>query len=226
MIFPGMKRYRPSLWSNLTVLLVILIGMVVAYASRQGDFVGYVSVGELVLNGGNIYSAPEGCNNWPPFFSLFCVPLALLARVSLYGSHVFWLALNLVALLFACYAAVWLVHGRRLHLGALPGSREDGIDIRSNTVMLPLLFCGVWILSNFEHLQINILIFAIALVGLVFHRQGHDVLAGLFIGMGGAMKILPILFLPYFLWRRQWRVALYTGVFAVVWSVLPAAEAL
>ena len=38
-----------------------------------------------------------------------------------------------------------------------------------------------------------------------------------------ALKVMPILFAPYFLWRRQWRAALFTGVSAIGWSLLPAA---
>jgi len=212
-----------SLSPQLIVLLVVVVGMTVAYVHRSGDFVGYLTVGEVALQGGDIYrDTPRGMNTWPPFFGLLCIPLALLARISLYGTRFLWLMLNLAALVFSWGAAVRLVHGRKLLLTRSSTSAEDGIDIGSSVALLPLLFCACWILSNFEHIQINILIFAITLFGLLFHRERRDVLAGLLIGVAAAMKVMPILFVPYFVWRRQWRAALFITLFAIGWSLLPA----
>jgi alpha-1,2-mannosyltransferase len=41
-------------------------------------------------------------------------------------------------------------------------------------------------------------------------------------GLSIALKITPALFLLLFLWKRQWRMAIYTAVASIVWLVLPA----
>ena len=53
---------------------------VVRDAGRAGDFVGYINAGHLALNIQNIYSDP--LNTWPPLFSVFSIPLALMDGIS------------------------------------------------------------------------------------------------------------------------------------------------
>ncbi len=201
---------------------LIVIGLTASYAHRAGDFAGYLIVGDLGLAGRDIYrDAPPGLNNWPPFFGLVCVPLALIARLSPIGSRVVWLVLNWVALVYALAASIRLVYDRRLTLAGVSRESDAGIDIASGAALLPLLLSVRWSLSNFEHLQVNIIILALVLAGLVCHRAGRDVRAGLLIGAAAALKVMPVVFVPYFVWRRQWRPAFFTTIAAVGWSLLP-----
>ena len=204
-----MTRAR-SLWvfQRIVIFAIIPLALIFAYAHRPGDFAGYLLVGELGLSGRDIY-ANVPANTWPPFFGLLCIPLAWLGRISGFGTSVFWLMLNWAALLLAIYIINDMVCARRPDFG-------------SKVVLLPLLFSAFWIINTFEWLQINILIFAITLCGLALHTRGRDALAGLLIGAAAAMKVMPILFVPYFAWRRQWRAAAFTTLFAAAWSVLPA----
>lgn len=202
------------------VLCVIPLALTFAYAQRAGDFAGYVLVGELALRGRDIYDAPP--NTWPPLFALFCIPLALLARLSLVGARVLWLLLNWAALLSALAIIMRFVHGRRLTLAARDSGDDSAIDVTSGHVLLPLVFCAYWIINHFEWLQVDILIFALTLFGLAQHQLGREARAGVFIGAAAALKVMPVLFVPYFAWRRQWRVAAFAAVFTAAWSLLPS----
>jgi hypothetical protein len=51
---------------------------------------------------------------------------------------------------------------------------------------------------------------------------GRELLGALLLGLGITLKITPALFVPFFLWKRQWRVASYTVLATVLWTVLPA----
>jgi hypothetical protein len=206
---------------KLAVPALVAVALTLALAHRGGDFAGYVLVGELGLAGRDLWGAGSP-NTWPPLFALLCIPLALLARISLVGARVLWLILNWAALACAVAAAVRLVYGRGLSASRSPTTTRDGIDIGSGAVLLPVLLSVCWILSNFEHLQVNIVILALTLVGLTLHQRGSDTRAGLMIGAAAALKVMPVLFVPYFLWRRQWRAALSTGAFAIAWSLVPA----
>jgi len=205
----GLSRGWWIALGTLAVLTTLL------YARREGDFAGYVLVGDLALRGLDIYrDAPPNVSTWPPFFALLCVPLALLARVSLFGARVVWLAAGWGALLIAVRAIVSLV--RPATETAAPASAERAV------VLLSLLLCVRWVLSNFEHLQVNIILLALVAVGLAHHRDGRTGRSAALLGAAAALKVMPVLFAPYFAWRRQWRPALFTALAALAWSLVPA----
>ncbi|HET9985854.1 MAG TPA: glycosyltransferase family 87 protein [Longimicrobiales bacterium] len=210
-----------------TLAFVILAPIIVfvlsnGYTHRGGDLAGYLTVGELGLTGQDIYrAAPAGTNTWPPLFGLACIPLAALARLSLVGTRWVWLLVNWIALVGVFGALARLVYDRPLALRGIAGP-DDGVDLASGAVLLPLLLSSVWVISNFEHLQVNILVFGLTLAGLLAHRAGRDGRAGLWIGLAAALKVMPVLFVPYFAWRRRWRAAAATAAAAVGWSLVPA----
>lgn len=205
-------------WIRLACLAgaLTVIGLTISFSHRAGDFAGYLLVGELALHGRDIYREAPLINTWPPVFTLLCVPLALLARVSLVGTRVLWLLFNWGALVVALRAARDLVYG-----GDGASTRTALPPMLSAAVLLPLLLSIRWVSANFEHLQINITILALTLIGLVWHRAGRDRAGGFAIGTAAALKVMAVLFVPYFLWRRQWRAAFWTTLFAAAWSVLP-----
>jgi hypothetical protein len=61
------------------------------------------------------------------------------------------------------------------------------------------------ILGDLHHGNINLLILFL-IVG-TFHawRHGHDLLAGLLLGLAISYKVTPALFIPYFTYKRSWR---------------------
>ena len=199
----------PTSWFPRTVVIVLLvpIALTLAYAHRPGDFAGYLLVGELALQDRDIYRE-AAANTWPPFFGLLCIPLALLGRVSEFGARMFWLLLNWAALVFALDMSARLVHGRRVNIFGKPDAASvDVIPVESKVVLLPLLLCLYWMITSFEWLQIGLILFAMTLYGLLLHREGRHAAAGLLIGASAAIKVMPIAFVPYFIWRRQWRAA-------------------
>ena len=150
----------------LRAMLAVAVGGFVIWMQRTGDFSGYVAVGNLVLAGSDAYSV--GANKWPPFFSLFCVPLALLTNVNLYLARGVWIVLNLWLLLLILRMIVRLVYGADLSL------RADalGLSLAAPEVLIPLLISYRFVLSNFDNLQVNILIFALTLGGLSWAARG------------------------------------------------------
>jgi len=203
--------------------LALALGLSASYARRDGDFTGYVIAGELQMRGCDAYrEAPTVCP-WPPLCYGCCLPLAWFSHNSFFWARFSWLLLSWIALAWAFVLVVRIVHDRRLTLARSPtASPDEALDLGDSAALLPLLFCSCWIVSNFQYLQVNIVIIALAMTGLAFHRRGCDVRAGAFLGAAAALKVLPIFFAPYFLWRRQWKAALSTGAFAVGWSMLPA----
>ncbi len=191
--------------TRLRIVLVILVAVFIASAVRnireEGDFRGYLEVGELVLQGGDIYrdSRPE-VNTWPPFFAVVCVPFALLARVSVYLARGVWLAVNAALVWSMVRIAVALVYRRRLTLAGGAGA----ISIASLAVFAPLVLTSRFFLGNFDRLQINMFILFCCLAACLLLARGRAAAGGALIGFAAAVKVLPVFFFPYFLWKRWW----------------------
>lgn len=204
------------------LILAIAVGLTASYARRPGDLQGYVEVGNLVLDGRHPYhAAAAGISTWPPFFWAVAVPLALAARVSVGGTRALWLAVNWLALYFSLAALTRLVHGRRVSFAA--AGLQDRLPLASAAILVPLLLTVRYVLSNYEHLQINVVILALVLCGLALVWDGRHALGGAAIGAAAALKIMPALLVPYFLWRRQYRAAGWTAGWTVALSLSPAA---
>jgi hypothetical protein len=214
-------RRRAVAAVTLVLGVILVVALTPGYARRSGDFAGYLSVGDLALAGRDVYrDSPPGINTWPPLFSLFCMPLALIAHWSLAGARLLWVLINWACVVVSVGIAVRLVSGRRLVTGL---RRLGPVDqpFASTVVLLPMLLTIRWILSNFEHLQVNLVLLTLTLAGLLLHSRRHDARAGLCLGAAIALKLLPATLVPYFLWRRQWRALGWTVAAAVGWSLLP-----
>ena len=204
-------------WRTVALVVAALVGAA-SWIRRAGDFAGYVTVGRLVLDGGHIYAdAPPGLNTWPPFFSLFCVPLALLAAPTPYLARGCWMLLNFALLLLVLRILARLVYGRDMSLRAASGDLHP----TAPELLVPLVLSSRYVLGNFEHQQVNILTFALALGGLYLHANRRELLGGVCLGSAAALKVMAVLFIPYLMYRRQWRTALSAAATASALSLSP-----
>jgi glycosyl transferase family 87 len=202
----------------LGALVVFIVAGSVAWIKRPGDFAGYVLVGNLVLEGREIYrDAPPRINTWPPFFSLLCVPLALLAAPTDYLARGVWIALNVALLLVVLRLLARLVYGQSFSLRA----DGPGLSPASPELLVPLLVTGRYVVANFEHLQINLVLFALTLGGLYLVATGREAAGGALIGLGAAIKVMPAAFLLYLAYRRRWRAVLAGGLATAILSLSP-----
>jgi alpha-1,2-mannosyltransferase len=186
------------------VLALLAVVLFFSWVRRPGDFAGYLLVGELVLEGRHIYAdAPPGINTWPPFFALFCVPLALLATPGPALARALWLLLNFAALAFVFDLLGRLLYGRPLSLRPAPGR----LTLAAPALLVPLVQSFRYVLSNFEHVQINVVVFALALGGLARQARGREWTGGGLLGLAASLKVMPVVFIPYLALRRRWRAA-------------------
>jgi hypothetical protein len=88
-------------------------------------------------------------------------------------------------------------------------------------MLIPIGLCYRFILGNFDHLQINIVTFACTLAALHWHARGRDRLAGAALGFAAALRVVPVLFVPYFAYRRRYGVAAAAAVATAVFSLSP-----
>ena len=91
----------------------------------------------------------------------------------------------------------------------------------SLAVAVPLLLANNGVIGNFIHLQINTIIFAVVLWGLLLDEQERPMLGGLMLGIAAAIRVMPILFVPYLIWRGRWRAASVALGVAALLSLTP-----
>jgi hypothetical protein len=157
-----------------------------------------------MIAGKNIYIAKQEYPN-PPIMALILWPFAALPP--LVGAMV-WLY---VKALLAAVAVIWL-----LRLASPPPLSMAG-QLLGAVIALPAL------VGDMSHNNVNIFIFFLVVTCLECIRRGWDILGGLCLALGIACKVTPLLFLPYFVWKRAWRVLLGTGVGLFLWLlVIPA----
>ena len=198
------------------LLAVAIVGGII-WVRRPGDFAGYLTVGDLVLTGRHIYVDAPATNTWPPFFSLICVPLALLAAPAPDVARGFWILLNYAAVVLALHLITRLVYQRGLSFRV----QSDGLSLATPEVLVPLLLTDRYVTGNFDHLQINIVIFTLALAGLYLQATGNEFAGSLTLGSAAAIKVMPVVFIPYLAYRRRWRPAAYTTVATAAFSLSP-----
>jgi len=143
----------------------------------------------LSLDGGeNIYAHYNYPN--PPIMALLLRPLADLPPLA--GALV-WYYLK-VGMALAAFAMTF-------RLVEEPG-RPFPPWSKALTVVLSLRP----ILGDLTHGNVNLFILFLVVSALAAFRRGRDVPAGVVLALAIACKVTPALFVPYFLWKRAWRV--------------------
>jgi Glycosyltransferase family 87 len=203
----------------LSALFLAFVASFFVYARRSVDFAGYAVVGQAFADGRDVYlDTPVGTNTWPPFFSLTAVPLGLLDRVSPYFARIVWIALNWIAIYWALDLIARMMYAKRLKWQ----EDESSLAITSPELLVPFAFALPYIINNFELLQVNMILFTLALWGLYLQANGREAAGGVAIAAAAAMKVMAIAFLPYLLYRKRWRAAFWMAVAALAFFLSPA----
>jgi len=196
-----------------TVLLLCLVALEVARSLARLDrviFAAYVDVGDVVLQGGDPYGPRfttwPPLNTWPPFFLFIAAGLALLARISLVGTLLLWQV--------GCVAAIW---GACRLLARLVD--EEPPPFASAATLVPVLMTARLFQEHLQHTQVNLYVFLLVLVAFLLFRRRRDAWGGLALAAAASAKVMPIVFLPYLLYKRAWRAAAWTAGFLVVLNV-------
>ena len=194
-----MAELTPRAWRILLALggLYALVNAFIGVHSG-GDFVFHLRLAERLLQGQPLYADFDGSIGlpWPPFAIVTLVPFALLARLSLPLTKAVW-AIGNVALFGWC-----LVRGYR-HAG------------RWTPVVLAVAAVAQPLQSNFQHLNINLVLLALVVLAIADLEHGREMRAALWIGVATALKGYPGAIFLYFLARGRWR-PLAAGVTAAV----------
>lgn len=184
-------------------------------AGTLGDLAIYREAIQYAATGGSLYDyvyehpTVHGMGfTYPPFAVLVLSPLTWFPLGLTEGGWI--VATFLVATSLACLVVSRAVEGGTWLGAAPPQARVVGASLVSAT----LLVLTFPFLHNLAVGQLSLVIVALCLVdgsGLVPRRW-----RGALTGVAAAVKLTPLIFIPYFLLTRQWRAAAWSaGTFAV-----------
>ncbi len=195
--------------------LVLAIGSVIAIVlwiatmlKPRGDFSNHWEFGRRFVAGEFLYTG--GLNTpYPPFFAAAYAPLSMLPlRVAKPVMFVGGLA--------ALLAVLWVLDALTRH--SLPLSRERHFWLVAATLLVTSRF----VLRDFADAGQNLILFALTWGGIYGWSRGRTLLAGASLGLATALKCTPALFILYFAWKRQWKMAGAAVLFAGLFTLSPA----
>lgn len=187
--------------------LLLWRGILPAWRTLNTDFPNYYLVARLLREGyslDRIYDwvwlqrikdhwdlnqSLVGFAGLTPFSALPVLPLTFYSALA---AKRIWIVLNLLFL---------AASGELLHRSTSLGRRR---------IWLLALLAITSLRTSFLYGQMHLLVLLLLVLAYFFHRRDREVACGICIALAGALKIYPLLFGFYFVWKRQRRAALST----------------
>jgi alpha-1,2-mannosyltransferase len=211
MRIPAAIAKAEPLWRRIVMALAIalLLGCAARAVIRpyDGDFKVHWETGRRFLAGEFLYARGHDFP-YPPILGMTFAPAALLPMPV--AKAVFY-PMGVAALLFLLWAL------RRLVRSAFRLDETHAFWAAA----LSVFFAGRFILRDQAELGFNTAITALTWLGIYLWRQRRDLLAGVSLGLAIAIKCTPAIFLGYFVWKRQWRMAMCTAAGTFFFTLAP-----
>ncbi|WP_435017870.1 glycosyltransferase family 87 protein [Tundrisphaera sp. TA3] len=185
-----------------------LAAKAVSHTRNYGDFNVQRDFGMRFLRGVPLYENGN-CFNYMPISAMYYAPMAMLplplASLARTGSALICLALSLR----------WLAEMTRDR--ARPGAWR-GLTVAAIAIVLT----SQYLLRDLDDGGPHLIYLALILGSLRCVQKGREGWGAAGFGLAIALKMTPGLFLPYFAWKRRWRLAGLTAGATAAWIVLPA----
>jgi hypothetical protein len=191
----------------LLLVVVLAAEAFLAIFVRDNDFMCHRWMGEAFLAGD-----PYGKGNviYPVGRAMMNV---LLAVGPLRPTRAICFGFALAALA-ACYW-IW----GRLAQGRNP---VDPQRLTTKAAALTTVLVFAYLLRDLDECGLQLLWVFFLSAGAYALAVGRPAWSGFWLATGATYKVTPILFLPFLLWKRQWRAAGWMTVFLGVWTLAPA----
>jgi len=176
---------------------------------RRGmnDFNVVHRAGARILDRENLYNFADGhyLYKYSPFFALLVAPLGLLPR-SMAGF--LWLLGMCICLFFIIKMAKQMIMGDK--------SPPEYFYVFS------LLLASKFLVREITLGQTDFLILLLVLLSLQFIQGGKEFLAGIFLALSILIKPTSLIFIPYFLYKKRFKVTVSAIIMSLVFLSLPS----
>jgi hypothetical protein len=99
--------------------------------------------------------------------------------------------------------------------------RRFGSTGATSEWLIPLLLAGAYVIEDFRYGNVQFFIAALVFCSLLMAQERPRIAAAA-LGLGIAVKVWPLFFVPYLAARRDWKVAASALVLAAVLTLLPS----
>lgn len=202
-------------WARLgwVVGLVLFVGLgVQAIVKHDAEWAQvFVAAARQLWRGEDFYAAGT-LYLYPPFGALVGL---LFAPLPEWAVRLAWYLVDVAAVIVLAVAA-WRLSGGGALEAPSRRTRDDWTIVALGAVVaVPF----AW--NTLLHQQADLVVDALVALGALMALRRRPLLAGVLIGLGAAFKGPPLLFVVYFLWRRDWLAALALVATAVGVNLLP-----
>jgi hypothetical protein len=192
------------------ILIVAFLAASIPYAVKASEngsaFVRWRNQIEQLFSTENIYLRHAYPN--PPIMGVVLYPLTALPPLA---GALAWYYLKAALALLALLWAFELVQAPER---PFPGWAKLVVAL---LILRPML-------GDLSHGNVNLFILFLVLAALMGYCRGRDFFAGAVLGLAIACKVTPVLFVPYFLWKRAGKVLAGTALGLVLFlEIVPAA---
>lgn len=210
------SRTRSIVIGLLGVIAVTLLVAFTAHAVKKAirgdvsDFLAYYTAAQALCQHTDPYIFAEKPYIYPPLFATICMPLAALP----------------ISLAAICYVPVMAL---AIVTAFILGVREMMVRFRLAPQGQLFAICSLiafFIMedrakSDLQMFQVNSLLLCLMILALRWLDR-RPALAGAALGLAMNLKVFPIIFLPYLLFRRRWKSAWAMLGSTVLFGLLPA----
>ncbi len=206
---------QPSTWYTsrrfqfiaLIVLIVFAVGEGFAgIYLKDNDFLWHRNLGEAFLKGD--LSQAGGAHYLPARPMLNALTAWMPYRVD-----------RAVVYLAALLALVWtLLAWQKLANRSQPLRGPQAFA----AIVFTLGMTAIYLQRDLDDCGLQILLLFFLTAALVQMQAGHSRRCGIWLGLAAVYKVTPLLFLPYLLYKRQWRAAAWMGICMIGLSLAPA----
>jgi Gpi18-like mannosyltransferase len=190
------------------ILAIVVIGFFRNTLRRgMNDFNVVHRAGTRILHKENLYNFKDGhyLYKYSPFFALLVAPIGLLHR-SVAGF--FWLLGMCVCLFFVIKMAKKII--------------MDDKPPPAYFYLLSLLLASKFLVREITLGQTDFLILLLIFLSLYFVQREKEFLAGIFLALSVLIKPTSMIFIPYFLYKKRFKVTVSAITTSLVFLLFPS----
>jgi hypothetical protein len=201
----------------MAILLVLGLGWITVYraaysSEHRSDFTVYTAAGHAVLVGADLYKAqnPRGLSYvYPPPFAIFMVPFSMLP-VSL--GTLAWYILSVSLTFWSLRMCISIIQQEQHFAGD-----TFWWGVLGAVLVLP------WFIQGTAEGQATLLMSWLVVAALYWEGRNRRALGATCLAGAILVKVLPVVLLPYFAYRKKWRFVVATLVLVVLGAIVPPA---
>ncbi len=158
--------------------------------------------GEFLYRGGLHFPYMPAAAMWFGLLALLPLPIAFALSYSLAIASIF--------------LVIWILRAIVFDKVRTTVSESYYVEIAT------LLLASHYIVRDLDDAGLNTILLAVVMFGVYSVERKQYTAGSLSIGLAVALKSTVGIFVPFLIWKRQWRLALWTATFAALWILLPA----